>query len=845
MARCYRTMVSTWMWLPKQLLVWPTLVTVLASRIVTIVIIPRGGAPTTTTTATMLAAAGVLLLFFRRKMAASASKSSSTAKTPLLLSRPRLAGVVVVGAAVVGAIYQAVGMALRGSDPSSASEIPSTLVETVRTTAWASFRCSLAAALLGWTVLGRYTGPRSCHRMSSCLLGACVHSFVFLLLVAILLSRSQPSLDALCFFFLFAVMNPVGELVWTLWNRPVALFGPGDGHDGILILGGLFRSRRNEAAAAAQQSSSGAHPPHLFSPNGSSRPAQHVLHPAAPLVGGSHDGAMMTPRQPRYLYVTVAQGAAQLVTCLVVGCAVAILVGPSTASNGPHAAAASRWHVQVTLAAVSAVTMVMLRSLVGTGNGSASPSCAASHELSPSQCLATQPRLEAALGDWTGYVRRSLAVGTASALVATGLTSSRVVAVVTMITGGWEYADPTSAQEGSVPSGTTLATYLCLAAYGSVLALYVMVLDEGVRLALFDRFRVLCEAPGDVDDLIEELSSASVASPMTVVGRKDSDGDIPSIPSLKLELLLTAVLQSDDLVREVAARTPYAGSGGGGGRMTGEDNEPGRHEREEKRRVHESARTLGELLVDPSRGLSHPEAPWEEDVLRAALWQALANGSVTEEWFGGRQGQIQRAIGIDERRRNGGLDPMYAVPLVRALCVHVRGMGDALLTCASPVRNGTPYGVGVGAALQRWYMPPGFESAAVCSLRALSNFLVDNMVEMNHTTGWKSSVLAPFVPIALSSMHCLRRGVLAFEVPPPVQVVMDGRDMHKEEGALVAQRPAVSSLVQACDECAVRVVMSIQLPQGHPLASRNSLRLEDECSLWVTTLLAAPVRQAL
>jgi hypothetical protein len=651
-------------------------------------------------------------------------------------------------------------------------------------------------------------------------------------------------------------MNPVGELVWTLWNRPVALFGPGDGHDGILIRGGLFRSRHKAAAAAPSSSSppSSRHPPpNLFSPNGSPHPPNRGPHPAAPFVVASHDGTMMTPRQPRYLYVTVAHGAAQLVACLLVGCAVAILASPAgPASHGPHDAASSLWHVQVTLAAVSAVTMVTLRSLFGTGNAAASTSFTAlssSHELSPSQCLATQPSLEAALDNWTGYVRQSLAVGTVSALAAAGLTSSRVVALVTMITSGWAMADPTAAQEASVPAAATLGTYLCLAAYGSVLALYVMVLDEGVRLALFDRFRVLGEAPGDVDDLIEELSSAavasataSVASPMTAVGRRGSDGDIPSIPSLKLELLLTAVLQSDELVREVVARTPSSGSsGGGGGRMTGEDDEPGRHEREEKRRVVDSARTLGELLVDPSRVLSHPEAPWEEDVLRAALWHALANGSVTEEWFGGRQGQIQRAIGITERRYSGGLYLMYAVPLVRALCVHVRGMGDALLTCASPIRNGTPYGT--GAALQRWHMPPGFEFAAVCSLRALSNFLVDNMVEMNHTTGWKSSILAPFVPIALSSMHCLRRGLLAFEVPPPVQVVADGRDMHKEEGVLVAQRPAVSSLVQACDECAVRVVVSIQLPQGHPLASRNSLRLEDECSLWVTTLLAAQVRQ--
>jgi hypothetical protein len=184
MARCYRTMVSTWMWLPKQLLVGPTLAAGLASRIIKIMIIPRrgGAAVTTTTTATMLATAGILvvllLLFFRRTMAASASRSS-TAKTPMLLSRPRLGVVVVVGAALVWAIYQAAGLSLR-PDPDDSSPSPSsTLAETVWTTARASIRCSLAAALLGWTVLGRYMGPRSCHRMSSCLLGACVRACFF------------------------------------------------------------------------------------------------------------------------------------------------------------------------------------------------------------------------------------------------------------------------------------------------------------------------------------------------------------------------------------------------------------------------------------------------------------------------------------------------------------------------------------------------------------------------------------------------------------------------------------------------------------------------------------------
>jgi hypothetical protein len=190
MARCYRTMVPTWMWLPKQLLVWPSVVA-LALRAVRPF---RGGSSSSSgtvtgsaTTATrimmMLAAAtAILFLWLRKKLLAASSLSPSPAPSPSTrIQVPRrqpprrIAFVGFVVVAVGAAICQVVASLLASLSSGAAAEPETTttsMAESLVHTAWASLRWSLAAALLGWTVLGRYTGPRSCHRMSSCLLGA-------------------------------------------------------------------------------------------------------------------------------------------------------------------------------------------------------------------------------------------------------------------------------------------------------------------------------------------------------------------------------------------------------------------------------------------------------------------------------------------------------------------------------------------------------------------------------------------------------------------------------------------------------------------------------------------------
>jgi hypothetical protein len=190
MARCYRTMVPTWMWLPKQLLAWPTVVT-LTLRVVR----PFHGSSSssTATTAMMLmlmllaAVTTILFLWLRKRLDAASSLSSSPSTRIQGRRQParRLAFVGFGVVAVVAAAYQVVASLLAPAvignnyqdaamSPGAAAEqaATATLAASLMHTAGASLRWSLAAALLGWTVLGRYAGPRSCHRMSSCLLGA-------------------------------------------------------------------------------------------------------------------------------------------------------------------------------------------------------------------------------------------------------------------------------------------------------------------------------------------------------------------------------------------------------------------------------------------------------------------------------------------------------------------------------------------------------------------------------------------------------------------------------------------------------------------------------------------------
>jgi hypothetical protein len=575
--------------------------------------------------------------------------------------------------------------------------------------------------------------------------------------------------------------------VWTIVNNPMSLFGAGDG-DGVLVLGGIFSSPwRTDSLSRLGR---------------------------------------------RYQHVSAAAVAAQVVFAFLVGYATTIVAAPllplhrapSSArpeeanDGGPFDAGSVVVDARILLAGIATVTVHAIAKLL------------APHELAPRQYCRQRGAVEAVLAS----LPRTLRNAAGAAALGTVLSSSIIA-----IAGG---NATIAAAPGNGPiQGLGWAwpgDFLALVLFNFGMVVYVLVLDEALKIALFDRCRAGAVATGDIDgsgqgpldDLIEELTATADIGGR--VGSRSDDETISPVAAVKLEILLTSLLYSPSLVRAVLAPTPSDSDVG----AAAASSEPGRREREEDRRVAEAAQRLGHLLVHPRPVGSRPaEAPLEEDVMRTCVLKALADGVVTESWLGGSGSRLQWAVGDSPLR---GMYPAYVFPLVRALCVHVQGMGDALLTCASPANRGTPFLGGSGASLQRWHLPPGLEFAVECSVQALCAIFAQHRDELAGFVSWKSALLSTFVPISLSSMFHLRRGLLAFATPPPIQ--FDGAPSLAGDarGDAIDQRLIESHLFQACDNGALSIVRSIGLPKGHQSLSRTSLR-DDETAVWVNALLAS------
>jgi hypothetical protein len=625
-------------------------------------------------------------------------------------------------------------------------------------------------------------------------------------------------------------MNPAGEMLWTIWNNPMSLFTAGDG-DGVLVMGGIFSS--------------------------------------------SYWRSMLPNKRRRYQHVPASTVMAQIVLAAIIGYAVTLVVAPflqfhqtaaivdergSSSSIGADdgaapdasdeergASAATVVHdARVLLAGIATLTIhALARLLDWTGM---------SHELSPRLLLCWTTGeggvVESTLDALPVLLRKAVGGAVLGTVLSTAVTAFTVKNVTTTV-----------ATESGGPWWWTLllvwpGDFFKLTVYNTGIGLYALVLDEAVMITMFARCRAGAGAMtgdldygsshGPLDELIEELCAPDHSNSRADHGL---DVTVSSVASRKLEILVTSLVYFPSLVRAVLAPSP-SGSATVGTTTTAyavSSSEPGLIEREEDRRVVELAQQLGHLLVNPPQPERAPgggaqllEAPLEEDVLRASILKALADGIFTESWLVGSGSRLLYAIGESPLR---GRYPMFVFTLVRALCVHMRGMGDALLTCASPANRGTPFLGASGLSLQRWHLPPGFVFAVECSIQALCTILAQHRTTSDRFVPWKSALLSIFVPITLSSMFHLRRGLLALEAPLPVHIagplsshaVAAGDEARRD--AIHHQRFVTSNLLEACDRGALSVVRLMELPEGHPDSSRSGPR-DDECAMWVNGLLA-------
>lgn len=476
------------------------------------------------------------------------------------------------------------------------------------------------------------------------------------------------------------------------------------------------------------------------------------------------------------------------------------------------------------------------------------------NELDPRAAAGTQLEPDAVL-------RR--AASRKSMLFATLCPLLSMVATYFLVDGSADGSEEDGHEPPSLFGWFDWSLFFQLVLYTGLIHLYLHLLDEGIR---YDLFRPSL----NLSRLIEEFHDDS--TPLTRLG-------VTMNSLLRGATSIVADL-SKPIPAGVAARFGV--------------------EIEESRRLDQHAREFAESVVHSpsllfsvaaptassrSGGTSCAEAPLEEDVLRVIILQSLVDDS--DSSYGSAAAMVQNKQQQKRRAHRDFVDELVdpkspmeggaglglgkyrwhmCLPLVRALCVYVGGIGYALLTCAGkPPRSASapnrPRLGSIIATVNFWSIPPGLYVCAEYALRAISKCIVRSMTTASGDPipDFKSSELAILVPAALSSIFCLRRGIITFQTESrrrsPAATAASYSPSKKtdatstpstpedETRSVVQSNPSCWSIIEKCDSAAKAILFCLRLPHGPAaVAQIDQLMgelLEEDCGLWVKSVVAS------
>ena len=249
---------------------------------------------------------------------------------------------------------------------------------------------------------------------------------------------------------------------------------------------------------------------------------------------------------------------------------------------------------------------------------------------------------------------------------------------------------------------------------------------------------------------------------------------------------------------------------------------------EEGKRNAESIKTMANTLL---YGVENG-SPLEEDILRVTLLESLGGTSSDGSSQGGLEGADTRhahAVRMwvqpgDAVKEGGKRSEPLAIPLVRALCAYVGGLGEALVICSAHL---SPTG-------NVWLLPPGAIACAEYAIRAACRCIIWNFSNSTRALAdWRSTHLSMLVPVVLTSVCRLEAGLVKYAQTraggKPSEHVDNKIDLIKTES------PELLSLYRACNRNASIILEKLQSLEG---TRKVDLELDHECNKWTKELLS-------
>lgn len=266
-------------------------------------------------------------------------------------------------------------------------------------------------------------------------------------------------------------------------------------------------------------------------------------------------------------------------------------------------------------------------------------------------------------------------------------------------------------------------------------------------------------------------------------------------------------------------------------------------EREEHKRNEEAIKVMADILLKKTSA-DETGARFEEDLLQFGILASLGGKSPTscldDKAAAHHVENIKQWVESSDNLKVGGVSPL-AVPLVRALCAYVGGLGEALLRCSSQIRSFKPSPL----ATSLWSLPPGVIVCAEYAIRAAARFIVWNFSHSTkthpHIADWRSTHLSMLVPVLLNSACILEAGMVKFtqvrryngKQQPTSSYALDPiekLDLIKTES------PELLSLYHACNDSATTILQKLKSLEG--VRRIDFVDLDPECQKWMDNILA-------
>ena len=354
-------------------------------------------------------------------------------------------------------------------------------------------------------------------------------------------------------------------------------------------------------------------------------------------------------------------------------------------------------------------------------------------------------------------------------------------------------------------NGGTTGKVITMCIFSVVLVtLYLHVFEEILRI-------ILCSPPENMKEVIEEIVD---------------DDRMETF----LDVVMCSILHSDlNLVGNLCKSVK--------GRLLNLD-------REELALNEESTKAMSHVLLQKTAA-DENGAHLEEDILRLSLLASLGGtgehpNQTIQQWF---ESQHISPAGTSSHE-------FLSVPLLRALCVYIGGLGEALITVCSNTQNNLKASMG-----SPWLLPPGAILCGEYAIRGATRCIVWNLTNSERCRAdWRGSHISMLIPVLLQSVCRLENGMIKYSELRRGSLPYTGlprKLIHSTSNSLViaeevkltpeqklqlikTESPELLSLYQACTDTAVEIIEKLRALEG---TTKIELPVFGECRRWIDSIL--------